>query len=279
MQTDRHDEADIFFHNIANAPKKCKLKWPHTRQFCLSSYVNWGGWNPELWTPHTQGWWESESKLIATISLHDQNIDVWCTVLRNQSTWPHPFENIISSDQQTNGSLSWNFLGPFITGWRHRTPSIFRCPVWWKTDFRVTFKWWGPGFITYRYCLREAVEENCTDILTHYPNIFQEFLESMSIVHIIFWLGLWHIYGHMTCRHKYANLWRQFPKFAVNSVMKIVLYSQNVSNYMCRGTCGLLCITDAWYSPVSYLCYISLWCLLFFYFFLVPEYCVLCYCK
>lgn len=180
----------------------------------------------------------------------------WCMVhsIKGKSIWPHPFENIIRSDQQTSGSLSWNFLDPFITGWCHCTLSIFGRPVWWKTDFKDTFKCWGPGFITCTYCLREAAEENCTDILTHYPNIFQEFLESMSLIHIIFWHGLWHIYEHMTCRHRYANLWRQFPKFAVNRIMKIVLYSQKVSYYMCRGTCGLLCITDAWYSPVSYLC-------------------------
>lgn len=159
------------------------------------------------------------------------------------------------------------------------TVSIFGHPVWWKTDFKDTFQCWGPNLIPCKYCLREAVEENCTNIITHYPITFQELLESMSVIHIIFWLGLWQIYEHMTCRHEYASLWRQFQTFSVNRIMKIVLYCQKVSHYMCRGTCGLLCITDAWYSPVSYLCYTSLKCLSFLYFFLMPEYCVLSFCK
>lgn len=98
-----------------------------------------------------------------------------CTVSRNRSIWPHPYDNIISSEQQTNGFLSWNFLGTFITAWRHCTPSIFGHPVWQKTDFKDTFKCWGSGFVPCRYCLREAVE-NCTNILTHYPNIFSRIL-------------------------------------------------------------------------------------------------------
>lgn len=210
------------------------------------------------------------------MSLHDQNIDVWCTVSRKKSIWPHPFENIISSDQQTSGSLSWNFLDPFITGWCHCTLSVFGRPVWSKTDFKDTFKCWGPGFINRTHCLREAVEEDCTDILTHYFNIFQEFLESMSLIHIIFWLGLWHIYEHMTCRQKYANLWRRFPKFTVNRIMKI--FSESKSLHVQRNLWITVYYRCLVFTRVIFMLHWSV-VSVDFYFFLMPDYCVLRYCK
>jgi hypothetical protein len=96
--------------------------------------------------------------------------------------------------------LVLKFCGQFITAWHQCTPGVFGRPVWWKTDFKGTFKCWGPGFITCRYCLREAI---LRELYKHFHTLSQHFFKNSwnpwasSILSFDFDYGIFINIGHV----------------------------------------------------------------------------------